>query len=66
MPQSVVISQQAQPDQAEAVRDMRCLVLAGGLSYERDVSLRSGRRVLDALRMAGVDADRERFLHRIV
>jgi D-alanine-D-alanine ligase len=36
---------------------MRCLVLAGGLSYERDVSLRSGRRVLDALRMAGVDAD---------
>jgi D-alanine-D-alanine ligase len=32
------------------------LVLAGGLSYERDVSLRSGRRVLDALRAAGVDA----------
>jgi D-alanine-D-alanine ligase len=29
------------------------LVLAGGLSYERDVSLRSGRRVLDALRAAG-------------
>ena len=27
------------------------LVLAGGLSYERDVSLRSGRRVLDALRL---------------
>src|SRR5262245_34702627 len=34
----------------------RVLVLAGGLSYERDVSLRSGRRVLDALRGAGVDA----------
>jgi D-alanine-D-alanine ligase len=32
------------------------LVLAGGLSYERDVSLRSGRRVLDALRRAGVEA----------
>ncbi|HKT03364.1 MAG TPA: D-alanine--D-alanine ligase [Rugosimonospora sp.] len=32
------------------------LVLAGGLSYEREVSLRSGRRVLDALRAAGVDA----------
>ena len=27
-----------------------CLVLAGGLSHERDVSLRSGRRVAEALR----------------
>jgi D-alanine-D-alanine ligase len=36
--------------------DPRVLILAGGLSYERDVSLRSGRRVLDALRAAGVDA----------
>jgi D-alanine-D-alanine ligase len=36
--------------------DLDVLVLAGGLSYERDVSLRSGRRVLDALRGAGVDA----------
>jgi D-alanine-D-alanine ligase len=35
----------------------RYLVLAGGLSHERDVSLRSGRRVLDALRSAGADAD---------
>ncbi len=33
------------------------LVLAGGLSYERDVSLRSGRRVLDALRAVGVSAE---------
>ena len=33
------------------------LVLAGGLSYERDVSLRSGRRVLDALRAVGVEAE---------
>jgi D-alanine-D-alanine ligase len=32
------------------------LVLAGGLSYEREVSLRSGRRVADALRRSGVDA----------
>jgi D-alanine-D-alanine ligase len=32
------------------------LVLAGGLSYEREVSLRSGRRVLDALRAVNVDA----------
>jgi D-alanine-D-alanine ligase len=33
------------------------LVLAGGLSPEREVSLRSGDRVRDALREAGVDAD---------
>jgi D-alanine-D-alanine ligase len=32
------------------------LILAGGLSYERDVSLRSGRRVLDALRTVGLNA----------
>jgi len=35
----------------------RVLVLAGGLSYERDVSLKSGRRVLDALRGAGIEAE---------
>ena len=34
----------------------RYLVLAGGLSHERDVSLRSGRRVADALKHEGVDA----------
>ncbi|WP_425955561.1 D-alanine--D-alanine ligase family protein [Xylanimonas sp. McL0601] len=33
------------------------VVLAGGLSHERDVSLRSGRRVAEALRAAGVDVD---------
>jgi D-alanine-D-alanine ligase len=33
------------------------LVLAGGLSYERDVSLRSGQRVIDALKAAGVDCE---------
>ncbi|SDY19354.1 D-alanine-D-alanine ligase [Micromonospora pattaloongensis] len=32
-------------------------MLAGGLSYERDVSLRSGRRVLDALRASGIEAE---------
>ncbi len=37
--------------------EVRVLVLAGGLSYERDVSLRSGRRVLDALRSTGLTAD---------
>jgi len=31
------------------------LVLAGGLSHERDVSLRSGRRVSQALRSRGLD-----------
>ena len=34
----------------------RVLILAGGLSHERDVSLRSGRRVADALRDAGCEA----------
>lgn len=45
------------------------LVLAGGLSHERDVSLRSGRRVAEALRSTGlevvlhdVDADLLAFL----
>jgi len=40
-----------------AAHDPRVLVLAGGLSYEREVSLRSGRRVLDALRAAGLEAE---------
>ncbi len=34
---------------------LRVAILAGGLSHERDVSLRSGRRVAEALRGAGVD-----------
>lgn len=33
--------------------DPNVLILAGGLSHERDVSLRSGRRVAEALREAG-------------
>jgi D-alanine-D-alanine ligase len=41
----------------DVLADLNVLVLAGGLSYEREVSLRSGRRVLDALRSAGVDAE---------
>jgi D-alanine-D-alanine ligase len=36
---------------------VKVLVLAGGLSHERDVSLRSGRRVADALRTAEVHAE---------
>lgn len=35
---------------------MRAVILAGGLSFEREVSLRSGRRVCDALRAADVEA----------
>ena len=31
------------------------MILAGGLSHERDVSLRSGRRVADALNRAGCE-----------
>ena len=34
----------------------RVVVLAGGLSAEREVSLRSGQRVRDALAEAGIDA----------
>lgn len=33
----------------------RVVVLAGGLSHERDVSIRSGRRVAEALRASGLD-----------
>jgi D-alanine-D-alanine ligase len=35
----------------------RVLVLAGGLSHEREVSIRSGRRVAEALRGVGVEAE---------
>jgi D-alanine-D-alanine ligase len=36
---------------------MDVLILAGGLSHERDVSIRSGRRVAEALRGVGVKAE---------
>lgn len=35
----------------------RVLVLAGGLSHERDVSLRSGRRIAEAMRAVGVEVE---------
>ena len=35
----------------------RIVVLAGGLSHERDVSLRSGRRVAEALRSTGMEVE---------
>lgn len=37
--------------------DGRVVVLAGGLSHERDVSLRSGRRVAEALRGTGLEVE---------
>ncbi|MDG2497831.1 MAG: D-alanine--D-alanine ligase [Aquiluna sp.] len=37
--------------------EFRVLVLAGGISHERDVSLKSGRRVADALTEAGALAE---------
>lgn len=46
----------AGPDRPTVGPDLRAVVLAGGLAYEREVSLRSGRRVAEALRQAGVDA----------
>lgn len=36
---------------------MRVLILAGGISHERDVSLKSGRRVADALADAGINVE---------
>lgn len=42
-------------DSVAAVEAPRVLVLAGGLSHEREVSLRSGRRVADALRESGCE-----------
>jgi D-alanine-D-alanine ligase len=35
----------------------RVVVLAGGISHERDVSLRSGRRVADSLAEQGIDVE---------
>ncbi len=35
----------------------RVVVVAGGLSHEREVSIRSGRRVADALRQGGVEVE---------
>jgi D-alanine-D-alanine ligase len=43
--------------QGSAPASGRVLVLAGGLSHERDVSMRSGRRITEALRQHGLDVD---------
>jgi D-alanine-D-alanine ligase len=49
----ISVSRQVDP---AATSGGHVLVLAGGLSHERDVSLRSGGRVVDALLDAGIDA----------
>jgi len=38
---------------AGSAADLSAVVLAGGLAYEREVSIRSGRRVCEALKAAG-------------
>jgi D-alanine-D-alanine ligase len=38
-------------------RKSRVVVLSGGISHERDVSLRSGRRVADSLAEQGIEVD---------
>ncbi|MFI6424943.1 D-alanine--D-alanine ligase [Promicromonospora sp. NPDC050880] len=43
------------PAPDDAGRSPLVVVLAGGLSHERDVSLRSGRRVAESLRSTGLD-----------
>ena len=48
------------PALAKEICMTHVLVLAGGLTHERDVSLRSGRRVADALRRAGLRDPRPR------
>ena len=48
-----MVQQSEQPEAPEG----RVVVLAGGLSHERDVSLRSGRRVAEAMRGAGLEVE---------
>jgi len=43
------------PSSSRSSNDLRVVVLAGGLSHEREVSVRSGRRVAEALRSTGID-----------
>ncbi len=48
-------NQATQAQAAQASQAPTVVVLSGGLSHERDVSLRSGRRVSEALRSQGLD-----------
>jgi D-alanine-D-alanine ligase len=47
----------AAPVQAARKEPLRALVLAGGLTFERAVSINSGGQVVEALTRAGVDAE---------
>jgi D-alanine-D-alanine ligase len=40
---------------SDAAAELHAVILAGGLTFEREVSQRSGRRVADALRHAGLE-----------
>jgi D-alanine-D-alanine ligase len=46
----------ARVDSGSQCTDISVVVLAGGLDFEREVSLRSGRRVTDVLRVVGATA----------
>lgn len=45
---------------------MRVLILSGGISHERDVSLKSGRRVADALIDAGFEVEIKEPDHELI
>jgi D-alanine-D-alanine ligase len=47
----------AAPARAEAEHPLRAVVLAGGLTFEREVSLSSGTQVVEELTRAGLDAE---------
>lgn len=47
----------AEPAAAEERHPLRAVVLAGGLTFEREVSLSSGTQVVEELTRAGVDAE---------
>jgi D-alanine-D-alanine ligase len=47
----------AAPAQTARKEPLRALVLAGGLTFEREVSINSGGQVVEALTRAGVDAE---------
>jgi len=47
----------AAPLQASPKEPLRALVLAGGLTFEREVSINSGGQVVEALTRAGVEAE---------
>jgi D-alanine-D-alanine ligase len=47
----------AAPAEADRKTPLRALVLAGGLTFEREVSINSGGQVVEALGRAGVEAE---------